>query len=103
MQELMVYAGQMDCYENCQDVIDKFLDIAVSKTQVHRVTGTYGEQIGKTVNQHPILTPLKKEEMLYVEADGSMVLTRKEGWKEVNWGGYSRVRIAFMQAKSQAG
>ena len=86
MQELMVYAGQMDCYENCQDVIDKFLDIAVSKTQVHRVTDAYGEQIGKTVNQHPILTPLKKEEVLYVEADGSMLLTRKEGWKEVKLG-----------------
>jgi hypothetical protein len=86
MQELMVYAGQTDCYENCNDVIDKFLNIAVSSSQVHRVTDTYGKQIGKTVNAHTILTPLKKEEVLYIEADGSMLLTREEGWKEVKLG-----------------
>jgi hypothetical protein len=86
MQELMVYAGQTDCYENCNDVIGKFLNIAVSSSQVHRVTDTYGKQIGKTVNEHTVLTPLKKEEVLYIEADGSMILTREEGWKEVKLG-----------------
>ena len=86
MQELMVYAGQMDCYENCNEVIEKYLDIAVSSSQVHRVTDTYGKEIGKTINEHTTLTPLKKEEVLYVEADGSMLLTREEGWKEAKLG-----------------
>lgn len=86
MQELMVYAGQMDCYENCNDVIDKFLDIQVSSSQVHRVTDIYGKEIGREINEHTTLTPLKKEEVLYVEADGSMLLTREEGWKEVKLG-----------------
>ena len=86
MQELMVYAGQMDCYENCNDVIDKFLNIPVSSSQVHRVTDTYGKEIGKTVNEHTTLTPLKKEEVLYIEADGCMLLTREESWKEVKLG-----------------
>ncbi len=86
MQELMVYAGQMDCYENCNEVIDKFLDIEVSSSQVHRVTDTYGKEAGRTVNEHTILTPLQKEETLYIEADGSMLLTRENGWKEVKLG-----------------
>lgn len=86
MQELMVYAGQMDCYENCNDVIDKFLDIPVSSSQVHRVTDTYGSEAGKTINEHTTLMPLKKQEVLYIEADGSMLLTREEGWKEVKLG-----------------
>lgn len=86
MQELMVYAGQMDCYENCNEVIDKFLDVTVSKSQVHRVTDIYGKEVGKTVNEYPTLTPLKKEEVLYIEADGSMVLTREKGWQEVKLG-----------------
>ena len=86
MQELMVYAGQMDCYENCNEVIDKFLDIEVSSSQVHRVTDTYGKEAEKTVNEHATLTPLKKEETLYIEADGSMLLTREENWKEVKLG-----------------
>jgi Uncharacterised protein family (UPF0236) len=86
MQELMVYAGQMDCYENCNEVIDKFLDVQVSSSQVHRVTDCYGQQLSTTVNEHTTLTPLKKQEVLYVEADGSMLLTREEGWKEVKLG-----------------
>lgn len=86
MQELMVYAGQMDCYQSCNEIIAKFLDVSVSSSQVHRVTDTYGEEIGKTVNEHPLLTPLTKAEVLYIEADGSMVLTREEGWKEIKLG-----------------
>lgn len=86
MQELMIYAGQMDCYENCNEVIDKFLDVKISSSQVHRVTDTYGKEIEKTVNEHTTLTPFKKEETLYIEADGSMLLTREESWKEVKLG-----------------
>lgn len=86
MQELMVYTGQMDCYESCNEVIAQFLDVTVSSSQVHRVTDTYGKEIGKTVNEHTTLAPLKKKEVLYVEADGSMVLTREEGWKEIKLG-----------------
>ena len=86
MQELMVYGGGMDCYQNCNEVIDKFLAIEVSSSQVYRVTDVYGEEAGKTVNEHTTLTPLKKEEILYIEADGSLLLTREAGWKEVKPG-----------------
>ena len=86
MQELMVYAGTIECYENCHEVLDKFLAVSVSSSQVHRVTDCYGEEVGKTLGEHTTLTPLRKEELLYVEADGSMLLTRKAGWKEVKLG-----------------
>jgi hypothetical protein len=86
MQELMVYAGTVECYGSCHEVIDKFLAVEVSSSQVHRVTDCYGEQAGKTLNEHTTLTPLKKEELLYVQADGSMLLTREAGWKEVKLG-----------------
>lgn len=86
MQELMVYAGQLDSYEKSGEVIEEFTGIAVSTAQVYRVTDLYGEQIGKTVNEQPTLTPLKKDEVLYAQADGSMLLTREDGWKEVKVG-----------------
>lgn len=86
MQELMVYAGQLDSYEKCNEVIKEFTGVAVSTTQVYRVTDLYGEEIGKTVNEQPTLTPLKKDEVLYAQADGSMLLTREDGWKEVKVG-----------------
>jgi hypothetical protein len=50
------------------------------------VTDVYGQEVGKTENKHTILTPPTKEEVLYIEADGSMVLTREGGWKEVKLG-----------------
>lgn len=86
MQELMVYAGQLDSYEKCNEVIEEFTGVKVSTVQVYRVTDLYGEEIGKTVNEQPTLTPLKKDEVLYAQADGSMLLTREDGWKEVKVG-----------------
>jgi hypothetical protein len=86
MQELMIYAGQIDSYEKSNEVIQEFTGVEVSAAQVYRVTDLYGAEVGKTVNDQRTLTSLKKEEVLYAEADGSMLLTREEGWKEVKVG-----------------
>jgi hypothetical protein len=86
MQELMVYAGQLDCYERCNEVIREFTDVEVSTTQIYRLTDKYGTELEKEVNKEAVLPPLKKEESLYVQADGSMLLTREEGYKEVKVG-----------------
>jgi hypothetical protein len=87
MQELMVYAGHLDCYEKCNEVIGKSLSVEVSAAQVYRVTDYYGKAIGKSEGVLDRTMPaVKQEEILYVEADGSMLLTREEGWKEVKLG-----------------
>lgn len=52
IQELMVFAGQMDCYANCHEVINQYLDEQVSSAQIHRVSDVYGEEVGKTINEH---------------------------------------------------
>lgn len=82
----MVYAGQADCYGNCSETIRKLCGVEVGATQIYRVTGFYGKAIGDTVNAGRTLSPLKQDEVLYVEVDGSMLLTREEGWKEVKVG-----------------
>ena len=66
--------------------MEKFVDIQVSASQVYLVTDCYGKAAEKEVNICRSLEPVKKEEVLYVEADGSMLLTRDEGWKEVKVG-----------------
>lgn len=81
----MVYAGQLDCYDNCNKVLQQFLNIEVNAAQVFRVTNAYGEAIAEEMEPEEKL-PLKKEEVLYVQADGSMILTREDGWKEVKLG-----------------
>lgn len=86
MQELFVYIGQLDCYQKSNEIIKKFTDIDVSTSQVYLVTDFYGKAAEKEVNVCRSLEPVKKEEVLYVEADGSMILTRDEGWKEVKVG-----------------
>lgn len=82
----MVYVGQMDCYENCSEVLEKLVGIQVGATQIYRLTDLYGKGVEDVVNAERTLTPLKPDEVLYAQADGSMVLTRKEGWKEVKVG-----------------
>jgi hypothetical protein len=87
MQELMVYAGQLNCYEKGNEVLAKFKSVEVSAAQLYRVTDTYGEQIGKEMDKTECtLTPVRKDDTLYVEADGAMLLTREESWKEVKAG-----------------
>ncbi len=86
LQEKMVYVGQMDCYENCSEILEKLSGIQVGVTQIYRLTDLYGKGIENSVNALRTLTPLKQDEVLYAQVDGSMVLTREEGWKEVKVG-----------------
>jgi hypothetical protein len=51
------------------------------------VTDLYGRQLGKEKDfNERSLTPVRKDDTLYVETDGSMVLTREDGWKETKAG-----------------
>jgi hypothetical protein len=36
--------------------------------------------VSPNVNEEPVLIPVKEEEVMYIEADGSMIFTREEGW-----------------------
>ncbi len=82
----MVYVGQMDCYDNCSEVLEKLSGVQVGSTQIHRLTDSYGKAVKESVNAGRTLTPLKSQEVLYAQAGGSMLLTREEGWKEVKVG-----------------
>jgi hypothetical protein len=86
MQQLMTYCGQLDSYEKSNEVLKEMLQIEVSDSQIYRVTDFYGKAVAATVNEDPVLSPVKKGEVMYVEADGSMILTREEGWSEVKVG-----------------
>ena len=89
LQERIVFAGQSDVYCSCNALINKFLRIDINSMQVHRLTNTYGELSAGLVDEsdsQSILSSLKEGEVVYVEADGSMVLTREDKWQEVKVG-----------------
>jgi Uncharacterised protein family (UPF0236) len=76
----------LDSYEKSNEVLNEMLQIEVSDTQIYRVTDFYGKAVAASVIEEPVLSPLKADEVLYVEADGSMILTREAGWSEVKVG-----------------
>jgi uncharacterized protein UPF0236 len=82
----MVYAGQMDSYANCHEVINEFISVKVSSAQVYRVADFYGSKLEGALNNERLLEPVKKHEVLYAQADGSMIQTREDGWNEVKLG-----------------
>jgi len=83
----MVYAGQTDSYDNCNEVIKTFINVEVSSTQVYRVSDLYGEALKQDVAKDDrVLALVSNQEVLYAQADGSMVLTREQGWNEVKLG-----------------
>jgi hypothetical protein len=82
----MVYVGQMDCYQTCSEVLEKLSGVRVGATQIYRLTDLYGKDIEDRVDTERVLTPLKQNEALYMQVDGSMILTREESWKEVKVG-----------------
>ena len=82
----MVYFGQMECYEKCPEMLEKTIGIEVGHSQVHRVADTYGKELEKMIATTRTLPPLKSEEVLYAEVDGSMIFTRDDDWKEVKVG-----------------
>jgi hypothetical protein len=91
MQELMTYAGQLDCYNQSNEIISKFTGVDVSVMQVHRVTDTYGSLLEQQAAAEPSLQEeevmeLKPDEAVYAMTDGSMILTREDGWNEVKLG-----------------
>ena len=88
MQELMTYVGHLDCYAKSEEILEKFTQVKVSTAQVYRVTDYLGAAMeGEDGQTGRILPPLSKEDVLYVEIDGSMLCTRdKEPWKEVKVG-----------------
>ena len=89
MKELITYAGHLDCYERCDETIEKFTTVKVHPSQVYRVTDGVSESLkSEDANEERTLQPVSKEDVLYVEMDGSMIQTRKndEPWKEVKLG-----------------
>ena len=79
MQELMTYAGHLDCYRvlrtqykyvKCEEILEKYTSVKVSPSQIYRVTDHVSESLkGEDLKRERILKPLSKDDHLYVEID----------------------------------
>jgi len=97
-ETLCDFGQRMSSYEEASYMLEKYLRIKVSPTLIQQVCIEVGdilfEQERKEAenlyeNQFEAISTIpedKKKGRIYIEADGSMVLIRKEGYKEVKLG-----------------
>lgn len=88
LQVLLCLLGQSKVFEEASEMLEKLVGLKISGMQIQRVSEFYGEQLDPAINRNiesciPKLSDVKKEDVVYVMADGSMLLTRDEKWKEV--------------------
>lgn len=64
------------------------LGVSVSDSTIYRLTDNTGKQIERVSDSDDTREEiiLSKDELLYVQVDGSMLLKREEGWKETKLG-----------------
>jgi hypothetical protein len=84
LQELITYAGQLDVYEQGNDILKRFLRVDISGMQVNTITDFYGASCSDdSVLLKPSLSEVKSNDIMYSAIDGSMLFTRDDDWKEV--------------------
>jgi hypothetical protein len=108
--EKITYAGQLSCYVKAVEVVAMMMDISISGSQAWRVTNYHGQQMGERERiPQRALPVLAKDECLYAEVDGSMILTREKenpadsGWKEVKVGRIFKAKDDCVTTEKQRG
>jgi len=88
LNEKLVYIGHMECYERSSQMAEMLLGVSISDSTIYRLTDGIGKGIESVIDSPDTRKEisLEKGEILYVQVDGSMLLTRTEGWKETKLG-----------------
>lgn len=92
----MCYLGQNRVFEDASKLLKRMTGVTVSAKQIERVCHYYGHAIEQFKSGANYKSPLSDEmdrqrsqdasQLYYILADGSMVFTREEQWKEVKLG-----------------
>ena len=85
MQEQMTFCGQSLVYAAASEMLFQTLRVKVVPSQIYRVCDTYGLLVGEDLLVEAPVAAVAQDDVLYAEADGSMVLTH-EGYKEAKVG-----------------
>lgn len=88
LQERACYVGQSQVYEESSEQLKELLGVEISGKQIERVCHCYGKLLKNSEALESKGNKLEAQESqkVYGMADGSMVFTREEGWKEVKLG-----------------
>ncbi len=89
LKEKLVYIGQLDTYERGSQIAKKLLNVDTNDTAIYRLTDRTGEVCSSLLSEHQSLeteAPKGEDEVINIEVDGSMILTREDSWREVKLG-----------------
>lgn len=86
LSEKIAYIGQLDTYERGSEIASQLLNLEISDSKIYRLTDKLGKEAENWFEEEDLRDEIKGEEVVYGQVDGSMVLTREEGWKEVKLG-----------------
>jgi hypothetical protein len=100
MQERIALLGQMEVYTQTSQSVESLLRVNISSAQAYRITNACGELVGEDLLQSPETEPVAANEVVFAEADGSMVFT-DDGWQEVKVGRVFRSEDIKPQGKDR--
>ena len=92
------FAQRMSSFKEASYMLEKYLGIKISASMIQAISEEVGEKLFKKdqkeakylyENQHKAVGQVpenKKKGRIYIEADGSMLHIRGEGWKEIKLG-----------------
>ena len=92
LQDQVCYIGQKEVFEEGSETLERLIGVEVSNKQIQRVSEYYGQCLEDQTKQEIEESSLGQQtgentdDVTYAMADGSMVLTREEGWKEIKLG-----------------
>jgi hypothetical protein len=78
----------LDCYERGSEIVEVLMNVKTNDASIYRITDKIGEECEQFTESESFRKPLELtlDEYLCIQSDGSMLLTREEGWKEVKLG-----------------
>lgn len=92
------FAQRLSSFEEASHILEKYLDINISASMIQDISEEVGKKLHEKEKQeakdlyesrHKAIEQVSenvKTGRIYIEADGSMVLIRGEGWKEIKLG-----------------
>lgn len=96
LQETMCRIGAKLPFEEGSEELNQLLGISSNAKQIERVSHSYGSKLDRidwnlacsqgVQLKMPYKEEIKKDKPIYCMADGSMLLTREDNWKEIKLG-----------------
>jgi hypothetical protein len=86
LQETALFLGQSEVFMDASDLLSRLSGVDLSDKQIENLCHHYGGVLEDEVAETKGVIVEKDTDLTYAMVDGSYVMTRVEGWKEVKLG-----------------